>query len=149
VNALAGSPTFAQTFVTTAANSRGQFTVNRVGGLTTMIVATGELATGTGCTSGSGCLRRSVDGGATWSAKLAGGGGFCGGQCFYDVPVAISPSDANVILLGGAGNGTCTRVYTRSTDAGATFAAAGVADIGMHADAHAIAFAPSNNLIVY
>ena len=147
-NANAGTPTFVQTY-TSPASTRGAFTVNTVSGVTTMIVATGEVATGTSCTTGSGCLHRSTDGGQTWSAKLAGGGGFCGGQCFYDLPVAISPTDANVILIGGAGNSTCSRVYARSTDAGATFTAAGVADIGLHADAHAIMFAPSNPSIVY
>lgn len=148
-NALAASPTFAQTFVTTTGSSRGAFAVNRVGGTTTMIVATGEAASGTGCTSGSGCLRRSTDGGATWSGKLLGGGGFCGGQCWYDNPVAISPADANLILIGGAGNGTCSRVYARSINAGASFTGAGGADVGLHADAHAIEFAPSNPSIVY
>jgi hypothetical protein len=148
-NAKAASPTFTQTYVLATASIRGAFTVNRVAGVTTMIVATGEAATGTSCTTGSGCLHRSIDGGATWSAKLTGGGGFCGGQCFYDVPVAISPTDATVILLGGAGNSTCSRVFVRSTDAGVTFSAAGAADNGMHADAHVIQFAPSNPSIVY
>ena len=148
-NALAGSPVFAQTFVTTVSAIRGAFSVNRVAGVTTMMVATGETAAGTSCTSGSGCLRRSLDGGVTWSAKLSGGGGFCGGQCWYDNPVAMSPVDASLILIGGAGNGSCSRVYARSTNAGVSFTPAGGADIGLHADAHAIEFAPSNPSIVY
>ncbi|HET7226508.1 MAG TPA: T9SS type A sorting domain-containing protein [Candidatus Eisenbacteria bacterium] len=148
-NALAASPTFAQTFVCPAASLRGALTANRVAGVTTMIVADGEPATGTGCTSGSGALRTSLDGGQTWGAKLLGGGGFCGGQCFYDVPVALKPDDATVILLGGAGNAACSRVLTRSSNGGATFTAAGGADVGLHADAHVIAFAPSNTSIVY
>lgn len=144
-----GAGTFAQTFVTTVSNSRAALAVTRVGGVTTMYAATGETAAGTGCTSGSGCIRRSVDGGASWSAKLSGGGGFCGGQCFYDLPIAVSPVDANLVLIGGAGNGTCSRVYARSTDGAASFTGAGGADVGLHADAHAIAFAPSNPLVVY
>ncbi len=148
-NAKAGSPTFANTFTTTVSSTRGAFAVNRVAGVTTMVVTTGEAATGTSCTTGSGCLRKSTDGGVTWSGKLTGGGGFCGGQCWYDLPVAISPTDPNVILIGGAGNGTCSRVYARSTDGGATFTGAGGADVGLHADAHAIAFAPSDPTVVY
>ncbi|MFN8586625.1 MAG: hypothetical protein U0704_02400 [Candidatus Eisenbacteria bacterium] len=144
-----GAGTFSQTFVTTVSGARGTFAANRVGATTTIIVGTGETAAGTSCTTGSGALRRSVDGGLTWSAKLAGGGGYCGGQCFYDLPVAISPTDANVILIGGAGNSTCSRVYARSTNAGASFTAAGVGDVGLHADAHAIVFAPSDPNIVY
>jgi hypothetical protein len=65
------------------------------------------------------------------------------------VPIAVSPTDANLVLIGGAGNGTCSRVYARSTNGAATFTGAGVADVGMHADAHAIEFAPSNPSIVY
>jgi hypothetical protein len=148
-NALAASPVFAQTFTTTVSNVRGALTANRVAGVTTMIAATGEAATGTGCTSGSGCLRRSLDGGATWSAKLTGGGGFCGGQCFYDLPVALHPLDASILLIGGASNGTCARVFARSVNGGASFTAANTADAGLHADAHAIQFAPANPNVVY
>jgi len=148
-NALAATPTFTQTFVTTLDNIRGILTANRVAGVTTMILSSGESASGTGCTTGSGALRRSIDGGVTWSGKLTGGGGFCGSQCFYDLPVAIKPDDPTIILIGGAGNSTCSRVFARSTNAGATFSAAGVADVGLHADAHAIVFAPSDPMIVY
>ena len=144
-----GAGTFVQTFVTTVSNARAALAVTRVAGVTTMIAGTGETAAGTSCTTNSGCLRRSLDGGVTWSAKLAGGGGYCGGQCFYDLPVAISPVDANRILIGGAGNGTCSRVYALSTNAGASFTAAGAGDVGLHADAHAIVFAPSDPSVVY
>jgi len=148
-NAKAATPTFTQQFVTTISGARASFASNRIAGLTTMIAATGEAGPTSPCTGNGGALRRSTDGGVTWSAKLAGGGGFCGGQCFYDLPVAISPTDANLILIGGAGNGTCPRVFARSTNAGASFTAAGVADVGLHADAHAIVFAPSDPTIVY
>ena len=146
-----GNVVFTQTFITTATNARGTFTANRVAGVTTMVVGTGESASGTSCTTASGCLRRSLDGGQTWSAKLLGGGGYCGGQCFYDLPVALKPDDATIILIGGAGNNFtpvtgCSRVFARSTDAGATF---NPSDTGLHADAHAITFAPSNTNVVY
>ncbi len=144
-----GAGSFVQTFTTTVSNVRAALAVNRVAGVTTMYATTGETAAGTSCTTGSGCIRRSLDGGVTWSAKLAGGGGFCGGQCFYDLPIAVSPVDANLVLIGGAGNGTCSRVYARSTNGAASFTAAGGADVGLHADAHAIAFAPSNPNVVY
>jgi hypothetical protein len=97
---------------------RVEFAINKVGSTVTVVAATGELATGTGCTTGSGALRKSVDGGATWSAKLAGGGGFCGTQCAYNIAVAMDPDDANLIYLGGSANSTCSRVYVRSTDGG-------------------------------
>ncbi|MBI1797970.1 MAG: T9SS type A sorting domain-containing protein [Candidatus Eisenbacteria bacterium] len=148
-NALAGTPTFTQTFTTTVSSSRGAFNAVRIAGVTTMLVGTGETAAGTSCTTGSGCLRKSTDGGATWGAKLTGGGGYCGGQCFYDLPVAMEPDNASIILIGGSGNSTCSRVLTRSTNGGTTFTAAGVADVGLHADAHVIAFSASTPTTVY
>ena len=148
-NAKAATPAFTLTLTTGVTGIRGAFAVTRVGNVTTMILGSGETAAGTSCTTNSGALRKSVDGGITWSAKLAGGGGYCGGQCFYDLPVAISPTDPNVILIGGSGNGSCSRVFARSADGGATFTGAGVADVGMHADAHVIVFAPSDPTIAY
>ena len=148
-NAKAASPTFTQVFTTTTASVRGTFATTAAGNGATILAGTGESAAGTSCTTANGVLRLSRDGGATWSGKLAGGGGYCGSQCFYDLPVAISPTDTSLILIGGAGNSTCSRVFARSTNAGATFTGSGVADVGMHADAHAIVFAPSDPSIVY
>ena len=65
-NAKAATPTFTNTFTTTVSSSRGAFAVSTACGVTTMIVATGELATGTSCTTSNGCLRKSTDGGQTW-----------------------------------------------------------------------------------
>jgi hypothetical protein len=147
--AKAATPTFSQTFVTTVSNIRASFATTMAGFVPRIYAATGETGVGTSCATGSGAIRVSADGGVTWSAKLLGGGGFCGGQCFYDLPIAVSPTNENLVLIGGAGNGTCSRVFARSTDGAASFSAAGTADFGMHADAHAIVFAPSNPAIVY
>ncbi|HKQ58561.1 MAG TPA: T9SS type A sorting domain-containing protein [Candidatus Eisenbacteria bacterium] len=148
-NALASPPAFTQTFQTTANFARGALSVVRIGGVTTMMVATGESAAGTGCTTGSGALRKSMDGGVTWGAKLAAGGGFCGGQCWYDIAIAICPNDASVILIGGQNDDVCARILSLSTDGGASFSGPGVVSAGLHADAHVIAFAPSNPQVVY
>src|ERR1041384_6177720 len=67
------------------------------------------------CNSSSsfGSLRRSTDGGVTWSAKLAGGGGFCGGQCFYNIGFDLLPGATlatDKLLLGGnVTSGACAR----------------------------------------
>ena len=53
--------------------------------LTRMWIASGEGAS-------QGALRRSTDGGATWSAILTGGVGFCSPQCFYDIAIAAHPT---------------------------------------------------------
>jgi hypothetical protein len=102
------------------------------------------LANGEG---GTGRLRRSTDGGATWSAFLAGvpAGGFCGGQCFYDIAVAVHPTNANIVNLGG----DPSVIQARSTDGGATFTANAATANGLHGDTHVIALAPSNPSVVY
>ena len=149
LNPTPSAVAFTQEFSPGVVSIRGSFAVTQAGGGVTMYVATGEAASGTSCTIGSGAIRKSTDGGVTWGIKLAGGGGFCGGQCIYDQPIAVSPTDANRVLVGGSGNSTCSRVYAFSTDGAVSFSGAGGADGGMHADAHAIVFAPSNSSIVF
>ncbi|MET0554075.1 MAG: hypothetical protein ABW221_13620 [Vicinamibacteria bacterium] len=136
VNALAPSPTFTQLLVTTTTAARGELTANRVGGVTNMWAATGES---------NGRVRRSTDGGATWSAFLAGGVNFCNPQCFYDIAVAAHPNVANTVHLGGSP----TLVQARSTDGGATFTTNGATAAGLHVDTHVIAYAPSDTNIMY
>ena len=148
-NANAVAPTFTRTQVS-AQQVRGELAVIRTGGVTTMLAATGDTTGGAGCAATAGQLRRSVDGGVTWSAPITAANGFCGGQCFYDIFIAMDPGNANQIYLGGASNGACTKVYTRSTDGGTTFSpGAGGVGAGLHADSHAVAVAPSNPTIVY
>ncbi len=149
-NALAapGTVVFTQTLVlgTATGTQRANLAINKVGSVVSVVAATGEPASGTGCTTGSGALRVSTNGGVTWSAKLSGGGGFCGGQCFYDIAVAVDPANASVIYLGGSANSTCSFDFKKSTDGGSTFTAT---DIGLHADTHALTLAPSNPSVVY
>lgn len=147
-NGLAANPTFTQTHISNNV-SRGEFAAARVGGVTTMYAATGEVSdqtcTGAANTAAQGALRRSVDGGVTWSATINSAGGYCGGQCFYDIAIDIDPTDPNNIYLGGSAPGTCSRVMARSTNGGTTFVRS---DTGLHADTHAIMVAPSNPNIV-
>jgi hypothetical protein len=96
-----------------------------------------------------GSVRRSVDGGATWTAVGAlGGTGFCSPQCFYDIAVDVDPgattatTDDNVYLGGSAGN----TILQKSTNGAATFTPS---QRGLHADTHAVEIAPSNPNVVY
>jgi hypothetical protein len=91
----------------------------------------------------SGTLRKSVDRGATWTT-LTGANGFCGGQCWYDSPVAIDAN--NIIYLGGNADGTASGIIKKSTNGGSTFVKA---QTGLHADSHAIVIDPTNPSIVY
>jgi photosystem II stability/assembly factor-like uncharacterized protein len=135
-NALAASPTFTQLVVTTTNTARGELTANRVGGITNMWAATGES---------NGRLRRSTDGGATWSGFLTGGVNFCNPQCFYDIAVAAHPTTADTLHLGGSP----TLIQARSTDGGGTFTTNAQTAAGLHVDTHVITYAPSDPNIMY
>ncbi len=148
-SALGATPAYTQTLnLDNLTNVK--FAVNKVGTTVTMLAATAEPNT---CTSNAGALRRSTDGGQTWSGPLTAItlGGFCGTQCGYDLPAANDPTTPNTISVGGSGEHTTSvgcpsSTQLLSTDGGNTFKRA---ENGLHADTQAIAFAPSNPLIVY
>jgi hypothetical protein len=160
INAMSGAPTFTQTLVTTStstSNGRGELRTYARSGTTVIYVASGEPsnvpAGATICNTASmfGALRRSDDGGATWSAKLQGGGGFCGGQCFYNIGFDVLPGATTamdkLVLGGNVANGNCSRQQSTSLDGGATsFTSHSTIT---HADTHVIKFAPSNSSIAY
>ena len=92
----------------------------------------------------SGRVRRSNDGGATFGATIPAADGFCGGQCFYDLSVAVQSIDSsgNTFYLGGV------TPFFVSTDGGATVTTP-LGAAAMHVDTHVIAPAPSNPSIIY
>jgi photosystem II stability/assembly factor-like uncharacterized protein len=130
--ALAAAPTFTQTLP--LGTSRIEFAINKVGATVTVLALTGES---------KGALRRSTDGGATWSTPLLGSTNACGDQCFYDMAVAIHPTDTNIIYIGGNDG---TNILRKSTNAGVSFV---TLNTGLHADTHVIVLAPSNPTIIY
>src|SRR5207302_8970010 len=84
---------------------------NTVGGVTTVLAATGEnpattpAAPGNGSNCGApGWVRKSTDGGVTFGLGLIQTSGFCNGQCFYDMAPAMDPTNSNIIYLGGSAN---------------------------------------------
>jgi hypothetical protein len=141
-NALAASPSFTQTLSagTATATARVELAVAKVGGVTTVYAATSDA---------SGTVKRSVDGGVNWSAALAGATGFCGTQCTYDMPIAVDPTNASVLYIGGNADGTATAILKKSTNATAAAPTFGKVQTGLHADSHAIEIDPSNNNTVW
>ena len=45
-----------------------------------------------------GTVQRSIDGGATWAQRIDNN--FCTAQCFYDIAVAVDPTNADIMYLG-------------------------------------------------
>src|SRR5438132_9222520 len=123
-------------------NTRVSFAINKVGAVVTAYAATSETPTSTpGCTSsGSGALRKQIDPfnlSVTWSTQLTGGGGFCDGQCDYDMPIAVNPNDPNEVYLGGNARGSCSDGMKKSINGGLSFTRD---DNALHADSHALVY---------
>lgn len=152
-DALASAPTFTRTLVLGAATvdanqGRAELAINKMGALVTVYVASGESAApmaGPACGTG-GTLRRSIDGGATWTPPLPAADGYCAGQCFYDIALAVDPTNPLTVLLGGNVTGACTKLIARSNDGGASFVPTAA---GVHADNQVVVFAPSDPAIAY
>ncbi|HEX8500440.1 MAG TPA: discoidin domain-containing protein [Pyrinomonadaceae bacterium] len=144
-NALAANPsdvTFTRT-LTTAEFTNVMLAAQKTGPTVTVYAATEDDGNG----DITGVVRKSTDGGATWGAPLASSRGFCGGQCFYDMPIAVDPTDPNKVYIGGSGDyDELQAEFKRSLDGGTTFVKK---NVGLHPDAHAIVVAPSNPAVIY
>ncbi len=92
---------------------------------------------------GNGRVIRSTDGGVTWTTQITNG--FCGGQCAYNMAVAVDPTNPDNVYIGGqaASQGL---ISARSTNGGTSFT---TVNNNLHADTHAIEVAPSNPAIVW
>jgi photosystem II stability/assembly factor-like uncharacterized protein len=134
-NALAVTPTFTRTLALPDFIN-AKLAINKVGSVVTVYAATEE---GTP----NGRLYKSTNGGATFGAALSAANGFAGTQGFYDIAVAVDPTNANNVYLGG---NVGSNIFLYSTSGGATFNSSVT---GLHADVHAIAIAPSNPAVIY
>ncbi|MBK6749335.1 MAG: VCBS repeat-containing protein [Pyrinomonadaceae bacterium] len=136
VDALAANPTFTQTQSYTGTSTSElttELTSIHPPGDTdaTFYAATGNLG---------GRVLRSTDGGASWIQQVDNN--FCTPQCFYDVAIAVDPTNASRLYLGGSP----TLIAGFSTTAGTGFTEGGS---GVHVDTQAIEVAPSNPAVVY
>ena len=141
-NALAASPSFSQTLSTGTATvtARVEIAITKVGGAVTVYAASSDA---------SGTVKRSIDGGVTWSAALANATGFCGGQCTYDMPIAVDPLNASVLYIGGNADGATTAILKKSVNATSATPTFTKTQTGLHADSHSIEIDPSNNNTVW
>lgn len=82
---------------------------------------------------------RTGDGGTTWTQKNATGAG-CSTQCWYDMALAVLPTDPNTVYFGGV-------TLFRSTNGASMFSNASLSSGttgDLHADQHALVFSPSS-----
>ncbi len=117
----------------------GELAISKVGSTVKVLVA---------YAFGNGRVRISTDGGASFGVVATNADGFCGGQCFYDIGVALDPNDLNRMYVAGStasGTNPGAKIFGRSTN-GTSFTAS---EAGLHADSHAIAVAPSNTAVIY
>ncbi|MEP0984984.1 T9SS type A sorting domain-containing protein [Ekhidna sp.] len=115
---------------------------------TTVLYAVGEQS------SNVGFLKKSTDGGANWSDITIpnyrsqdcseSSSDFTRGQAWYDLILAVKPTDENVLLAGGIN-------VSKSADGGATMSEVSYwtfpgnsCDTYVHADIHNILFRPGN-----
>jgi hypothetical protein len=159
-----GTATFTQEGVALNGNVRGQLAINKVGAVVTVLAGTAEKPASVpvnpnpnNCAVAQlGLLRRSVDGGVTWlntdaTAASQGGllrsaDGFCGSQCFYDIGLALHPTNTSIFQIGGSfTSGVCQTLAKRSTD-GVTLT---LNSTGLHPDVHAFVFSRSNPTILW
>lgn len=139
-SALAATPAFSQVLSTgtASATARTELAVNKVGTAVTVYAA---------ITDGSGTVKRTTSNGGTWTT-LTAANGFCGGQCMYDMPIAVDPNNAAVLYIGGSADGTTTAILKKSTNATGT-ASFTKAQNGLHADSHSIEVDPQNTANIW
>jgi hypothetical protein len=149
--APAAAPTITKT-LTIPVNINGRLAIQKTGTTVTVYEASGEShtqpqpASPVFCADVNGVVRKSVDGGVTWSTPLPDADGFCWQQCFYDIALDVDPTNANNVHLGGWANSSgCDHIYEKSTN-GTNFTAS---EIGLHADTHLVKVAPSTPATVW
>jgi hypothetical protein len=146
-----GTATWTQA-MPTGLGVNGKFAANHSGTptpTTTFFAGLDQKPTSGTCTGEGMLFKAANNGGSSWS-EVTAARGFCGGQCFYDMPVAVDPTSTNNLYLGGqTGNniGACgAGTLGRSTNGGTTFSASqGL----LHPDTHVIAIHPGNPMIIY
>ena len=90
---------------------------------------------------------KTTDGGQNWtpipiSSTPPNLPDYCNNQCWYDHVIRVSPTNSNVVFVGGTENGGQSATAFRSLDGGATWSPAdtGASSTSLHTDVHALAF---------
>ena len=144
-NASAASPTFTKVLATSRKDFAPiKFAINKIGNTVTVVAVTGETAPNN---QGQGEAYKAVYDSSKSTinpsfSPLPAANGFAAGQGFYNLGVAIDPTNANNIYVVGTLNGT----FHFSRDGGKTFTPS---NDRLHVDSHMVGVAPSNPSIIY
>ncbi len=131
------------------------FAPSTTGGTAKIYAAIGDASNGSNLLLG---LYVTVNAGSTW-AKLPNTPDFCvepgglDGQCYYDLAVAVHPTNPNFVVVGGAAYTDNSTTLFKSTDGGTTWSTdsttpstdftIGSSNVRPHVDTHALSFAPN------
>ena len=87
-----------------------------------------------------------LDGGSGPWKKISGAPSL-GGQCDYNLAIAVDPNDAGVIFFGGQASGGGAALYRAHVSASGTAYAMMPVFVGanVHSDVHAVAYAPGDS----
>src|SRR5215472_13402524 len=93
---------------------------------------------------------KTTDGGANWT-QLISAPAFCNHQCWYDIAVAVHPTNAGFVVVGGGAFTNNSSSLFKTTDGGTTWTNStsgtdftlGSTNVRPHVDTHALAFAPN------
>jgi photosystem II stability/assembly factor-like uncharacterized protein len=94
-------------------------------------------------------MMKTSDGGNTWTT-LTKTPNFMGTQGWYDIALAVDPSNANIIYAGGQNSAAQARGFIESTDGGNNWTDISTTTpnkSGPHTDHHAIAFDANGKLL--
>src|SRR5438874_5405645 len=143
-NASAPSPTFTQALKTAKKDfAPVKLAINKIGTSVTAVAVTGETAPNN---QGQGKAYKAIyDSSKPVNATFSGlpaANGFADGQGFYNLDVAIDPTNANNVYVVGTLNGT----FLFSRDGGKTFTPS---NDRLHVDSHFVGVAPSNPSVIY
>lgn len=90
-------------------------------------------------------MYRSADGGVTWTQKTATPN-FPAPQGSYNTMISVSPTDPNLLFVGGVDSRYAVTGVARSTNGGDTWLEVAPGPSQLHPDHHALAFGPGNTI---
>jgi hypothetical protein len=142
-NASAASPTFTKVLATNPADfAPVKLAINKVGTTVTVVTVTGETADKSGNQGKAYSAAYGPNKKTPVFNELPAARGFAAGQGFYNLDVAIDPTNASNIYVVGTLSGT----FLISRNGGGSFRES---DDTLHVDSHFVGVAASNPSVIY